>query len=193
LLAGDVGSGRSCFLLRFTDGTFTESYISTIGIDFKIKSIKSTESNKTVKLQIWDAAGRERFRQITSSYYRGAAGVFFMFDVTDRTSFQSVKRYFDDSAVYCIEHVQRILVATKLDLNEKRAVSYEEAKEFAAHLGIPYIETSAKDNMNIDEAVNVLAKNVEANWDQIQLDMSSRRLPAQPKAVSPNNRRCILI
>ena len=90
LLIGDSGVGKSCLLLRFADDTYTESYISTIGVDFKIRTIQL--DGKTIKLQIWDTAGQERFRTITSSYYRGAHGIIVVYDTTDSDSFEHVRR-----------------------------------------------------------------------------------------------------
>lgn len=88
LLIGDSGVGKSCMLLRFADDSYTESYISTIGVDFKIRTIEI--EGKTVKLQIWDTAGQERFRTITSSYYRGAHGIIITYDTTDLETYKHV-------------------------------------------------------------------------------------------------------
>lgn len=87
LLIGDSGVGKSCCLLRFSEDSFTPSFITTIGIDFKIRTIEL--DGKRVKLQIWDTAGQERFRTITTAYYRGAMGILLVYDVTDERSFHS--------------------------------------------------------------------------------------------------------
>ncbi|XP_061693473.1 ras-related protein Rab-1B-like isoform X3 [Syngnathoides biaculeatus] len=115
LLIGDSGVGKSCLLLRFADDTYTESYISTIGVDFKIRTIEL--DGKTIKLQIWDTAGQERFRTITSSYYRGAHGIIVVYDVTDQ--------------------------------------------EFADSLGIPFLETSAKNATNVEQAFMTMAAEIK--------------------------------
>lgn len=92
LLIGDSGVGKSCCLLRFSEDSFTPSFITTIGIDFKIRTIEL--DGKRVKLQIWDTAGQERFRTITTAYYRGAMGILLVYDVTDEKSFNSVYLFF---------------------------------------------------------------------------------------------------
>ena len=124
LLIGDSGVGKSCLLLRFADDTYTESYISTIGVDFKIRTIEL--DGKTIKLQIWDTAGQERFRTITSSYYRGAHGIIVVFDVTDQESFNNVKQWLHEIDRYACANVKKLLVGNKCDLASKRAVPTEQ-------------------------------------------------------------------
>jgi Ras-related protein Rab-1A len=160
LLIGDSGVGKSCLLLRFADDTYTESYISTIGVDFKIRTIEL--ESKTIKLQIWDTAGQERFRTITSSYYRGAHGIIVVYDVTDRDSFQNVKQWLHEIDRYACENVNKLLVGNKSDLEAKRAVPTEEAKEFADSLGIEFLETSAKNADNVDKAFMMMASQIKS-------------------------------
>lgn len=162
LLIGDSGVGKSCLLLRFADDTYTESYISTIGVDFKIRTIDM--EGKTIKLQIWDTAGQERFRTITSSYYRGAHGIIVVYDTTDLESFNNVKQWLHEIDRYASENVNKLLVGNKSDLTSKRAVSFDQAKEFADSLGIEFIETSAKNATNVEKAFLMMASQIKSRF-----------------------------
>jgi len=155
VLIGDSGVGKSCLLLRFADDSFTESYISTIGVDFRFRTVKI--ENKTVKLQIWDTAGQERFRTITSAYYRGADGIIMVFDLTTTESFDHVNDWLKEVNRYAAEGTAKLLVGNKCDRTADRVVTEEQAKEFADELGIPYIETSAKSSKNVEESFLTMA------------------------------------
>ncbi|CEP08676.1 hypothetical protein [Parasitella parasitica] len=159
LLIGDSGVGKSCLLLRFADDTYTESYISTIGVDFKIRTIEL--EGKTVKLQIWDTAGQERFRTITSSYYRGAHGIIVVYDVTDQDSFDNVKQWMQEIDRYAAEGVNKLLVGNKSDLTDKRVVESKTAVDFVEPFDIPFLETSAKDSTNVEQAFLTMAKQIK--------------------------------
>ncbi|CAL9062759.1 ras-related protein RIC1-like [Musa acuminata AAA Group] len=159
LLIGDSGVGKSCLLLRFADDSYIESYISTIGVDFKIRTVE--QDGKTIKLQIWDTAGQERFRTITSSYYRGAHGIIVVYDVTDQESFNNVKQWLNEIDRYASENVNKLLVGNKCDLTDNRAVSYEAGKAFADEIGIPFLETSAKDATNVEKAFMTMAADIK--------------------------------
>ncbi|KAE9421564.1 hypothetical protein Angca_004718 [Angiostrongylus cantonensis] len=166
LLIGDSGVGKSCLLLRFADDTYTESYISTIGVDFKIRTIEL--DGKTIKLQIWDTAGQERFRTITSSYYRGAHGIIVVYDITDQESFNNVKQWLQEIDRYACENVNKLLVGNKCDLTAKRAVEIQAAKEYADQLGIPFLETSAKSSTNVEQAFLTMASEIKSRMGPIQ-------------------------
>ncbi|CAG2234786.1 RAB43 [Mytilus edulis] len=130
VLIGDAGVGKTCVVQRFKSGTYVEKHGSTIGVDFTMKTLKV--DGKLVKLQIWDTAGQERFRTITQSYYRSANG-------------KMSKRYAGGSIVQC-------LIGNKRDLEHLREVNTSEAKNFAQqHNMIDVIETSAKENTNVEQ------------------------------------------
>mmetsp|Transcript_4490 Transcript_4490/g.8696 ORF Transcript_4490/g.8696 Transcript_4490/m.8696 type:complete len:204 (+) Transcript_4490:30-641(+) len=159
VLIGDSGVGKSCLLLRFADDTYTESHISTIGVDFKIRTIQL--DGKTIKLQIWDTAGQERFRTITSSYYRGAHGIIVVYDTTDSETFEHVKTWLHEIERYASENVNKLLVGNKSDLTTKRQVETDAAKEFADSANIPFLETSAKNATNVEDAFMTMAGEIK--------------------------------
>ena len=146
--------------------------MNSIGVDFKLKNIEI--EGKKIKLQIWDTAGEERFRTITTSYYKGAHAILIVFDITEKDSFEHVKNWVADIDKFAKQGVLRILVGNKCDLEKQRIVSKEEANELAEKLGIKYIETSAKDTINIetlfvDTAKYLLSKqvNISGNANNI--------------------------
>jgi len=159
LLIGDSGVGKSCILLRFADDSWTESHISTIGVDFKIKTLNC--DGKVIKLQVWDTAGQERFRTITSSYYRGAQGIMLVYDCTDIDSFNNVKQWLGEIDRYACESVNKLLVGNKTDLVQSRVVERPAAEELAHTLGIPYIETSAKNSTGVNDAFMMIARAIK--------------------------------
>lgn len=198
--------GKSCLLLRFADDTYTDSFISTIGVDFKIRTVEL--EGKTVKLQIWDTAGQERFRTITSSYYRGAHGIIVVYDVTDAESFENVKSWMAEIDRYASDGVSKLLVGNKSDIAGKRAVEYATAKvpwlhkyinmqilqEYADSLNIPFLETSAKNAVNVEQAFVTMAKQIKDRVSSGKLaavgsGAAKVNLPSSSK-LQQNNSRC---
>ncbi|KAF8451339.1 ATP synthase regulation protein NCA2-domain-containing protein [Terfezia claveryi] len=141
------------------EDSFTPSFITTIGIDFKIRTIEL--DGKRVKLQIWDTAGQERFRTITTAYYRGAMGILLVYDVTDERSFNNIRTWFSNVEQHATEGVNKILIGNKCDWEEKRAVSTERGQALADELGIPFLEVSAKSNINVEKAFYSLAQDIK--------------------------------
>ncbi|KAH0484085.1 MAG: hypothetical protein KVP17_004016 [Porospora cf. gigantea B] len=163
VLVGDTSVGKSCLLLRFSDDEFTDSYITTIGVDFRFRTIQIDD--KIVKLQIWDTAGQERFRTITSAYYRGANGVIVVCDVTNPKSVESVDGWMAEIQKYTSEYVTLMLVGNKTD-DENRNVTEEEVKAKAAAHAVPYVLTSAKTAENVEEAFVRLARRIIERTDE---------------------------
>ncbi|CAN7066954.1 unnamed protein product [Brassica oleracea var. botrytis] len=157
--SSDDPEGLRIFYYLVQDDSYVESYISTIGVDFKIRTVE--QDGKTIKLQIWDTAGQERFRTITSSYYRGAHGIIIVYDVTDQESFNNVKQWLSEIDRYASDNVNKLLVGNKCDLAENRAVPYETAKAFADEIGIPFMETSAKDATNVEQAFMAMSASIK--------------------------------
>ena len=187
LLIGDSGVGKSCLLLRFADDTYTESYISTIGVDFKIRTIEL--DGKTIKLQIWDTAGQERFRTITSSYYRGAHGIIVVYDITDAPTFTNVKQWLGEIERYACENVNKLLVGNKSDLKDKRKVDEATAKDFADSLGIPFLETSAKCSTNVEQAFITMATEIK-NRMAASAPQPKNVVHVKPEARKVDNSGC---
>ncbi|EEB05417.1 GTPase Ypt2 [Schizosaccharomyces japonicus yFS275] len=187
LLIGDSGVGKSCLLLRFSEDSFTPSFITTIGIDFKIRTIEL--DGKRIKLQIWDTAGQERFRTITTAYYRGAMGILLLYDVTDEKSFENIRTWFSNVEQHASENVFKILIGNKCDCEEQRQVTYEQGQALAEELGIKFLEASAKTNVNVDEAFFTLAREIKKQKIDAEQE-SSAQASNIDLSSSRNSKRC---
>jgi len=182
LLIGDSGVGKSCLLLRFCDDAWTPSFITTIGIDFKIRTIEL--DGKRIKLQIWDTAGQERFRTITTAYYRGAMGILLVYDVTDERSFNNIRTWHSNIEQHASEGVNKILVGNKCDSEDKRVVTEKAGQELAEELGISFIETSAKQNIGVENAFFTLARDIKTRLIDSQADATAPTSEQTPGFVS---------
>ena len=161
LLLGDWSVGKTCFLMRYTENTFNDIHLSTIGIDYKFKSLTLDDGQK-LKIQIWDTTGQERYKSITKSYIKGANGIILIYDVTSKKSFEGIQNWVKQLK----ELPSRICIAiaaNKID-KENRVISTDEGTKFSKEIGYPFFETSAKDGTNIDECFDSLIKQIYNNY-----------------------------
>ena len=156
LLLGNSDVGKSSLLLRFVDSVWNETFVPTIGVDFKVKTVEI--GDKKVKMQIWDTAGQERFRNVISTYFRGGNGLLLIYDITNKDSFKNLESWLIEIEKNASENILKLLIGNKSDLEEDREISKEEGQAFANRNGMQFMETSAKMNTNVDEAFQALGK-----------------------------------
>jgi len=171
LLIGDSGVGKTCVLFRFSEDQFNSTFISTIGIDFKIRTIEL--EGKKVKLQIWDTAGQERFRTITTAYYRGAMGIMLVYDITNMKSFDNIKNWIRNIEEHASGDVEKMILGNKCDMEDKRVVLQEKGQMLALEYGIKFLETSAKAGDNIEKAFFTMARDIKAKMES-KMDPSAK-------------------
>ena len=159
LILGDSKVGKSCFLTRYADKTFQEDYLSTIGMDYKIKNYE-LENGNIIKLYIWDTAGQDRFRSITSNYYKGADGIILIYDITKQETFNNVRNWITSIKEEAPAKVVLILVGNKVDDEKNRAVQQSEGEKIADEYNLPFLECSAKSDINVTETFDVLVKKI---------------------------------
>ena len=149
LLIGDLGVGKSCVILRYVEGDFPGNIMSSIGVDFKTKQIELDDHS--IKMQIWDTAGHEKFRTITTSYYKSAQAIIILYDITQKSSFDHIRNWITEIDKFGKQGVLKVIVGNKLDLENNRKISKEDAENLALKYGVKLWEVSAKDNTNIEE------------------------------------------
>ena len=193
LLLGNSNVGKSSLFLRFVDDIWNDTFVPTIGVDFKIKTLEIDA--KKIKMQIWDTAGQERFKNIIASYYRGANGILLIYDVTDKDSFKNLSNWLIEIEKNASKNVLRLLIGNKSDLEDKRVITYNQGKEFADTYGLKFIETSAKKNLNVTEAFETLGKELmNSNVDKkINKDKQNKKISvakAQDLNIQKRNGCC---
>ena len=174
LLLGDSTVGKTCFLLRYCDKTFQDAHLSTIGLDYRLKSM-TLKNNKTVKLQIWDTAGQDRFRAITKNYYKSANGLILIYDVTNLQTYENVKNWIAQIKEESDPNVVIYLAANKIDLqDELKVVQTEDGQKMADEYHIPFFETSAKEGINVNEIFQDLVENVDEVYSKLEKPKDQR-------------------
>ncbi|CAL4091001.1 unnamed protein product, partial [Meganyctiphanes norvegica] len=163
LLIGDSGVGKTCILFRFSDDAFNTTFISTIGhvrnIPRKLFVLVNNDFEvEKIKVHFWDTAGQERFHTITTSYYRGAMGIMLVYDITNAKSFDNIAKWLRNIDEHANEDVEKMILGNKCDMEDKRVIPKEKGEAIAREHGIRFLETSAKANINIEQAFLELAE-----------------------------------
>lgn len=168
VLVGDASVGKSNLLARFTKNEFNQHSRETIGVHFTSTIVKI--GSKNVKAQIWDTAGQERYRSITHAYYRGAVGAIIVYDMTTVSTFANVQTWLKDLKETCNQNIVILLVGNKCDLKDEKAVPTEDARLFAEKHLLLFMETSALDSTNVDEAFRQLLTEIYNKMTQSAAD-----------------------
>ncbi|XP_059643906.1 ras-related protein RABA6b [Cornus florida] len=182
VLIGDSAVGKSNLLSRFARDEFLLDSKPTIGVEFAYRNIKV--GDKIVKAQIWDTAGQERFRAITSSYYRGALGALLVYDITRRATFENLKKWLHELREFGSPDMVIVLVGNKSDLSQSRQVAIEDGQSLAQLEGLCFMETSAKENLNVEEAYLQMITRIHEITSQKCLEAKSTNSNGQNSSSS---------
>ena len=156
---GDSAVGKTSLILRYSDNYFSSLYLSTAGIDSKIKIIK-LENGVDIRVVLTDTAGQERYRNIASNYIKKADGILLVYNITDKDTFEGVKVWIKSIKEESGDSRPIILLGNKSDLNDKRMIKKEVGEDFAENEGIKFYETSCKTGENVEKAINDLVKQI---------------------------------
>ena len=159
LLLGDSTVGKTCFLMRFTENTFQEIHMSTIGLDYRFKKMP-VDKGKEATVQIWDTAGQDRFRAITKNYYKGAHGIILIYDVTNQKTFENVRNWVTQIRENASEKAIIYIVGNKIDDKQNKVVTKEDGEKMAKEFDLKFFEASAKEDINIAPTFEALVKDI---------------------------------
>lgn len=182
LLLGDSTVGKTCFLLRFTDDTFVDLHMTTIGLDYRLKTM-ILDNQQIVKVQLWDTAGQDKFRAITRNYYKGARGIILIYDITNIKSYENIKKWINEIKEEISEEVTIVLIGNKIDNEGQRKISKEQGEKLASDYNVAFFETSAKTGQGINESVLYLVKKIMETDPEIKI--RGKKLKSKTK-----NKKC---
>ena len=186
VLIGDTSVGKSCLLTRFADDQFTDNYVTTIGVDFRFKTM--IVMDKIVKVQVWDTAGQERYRSITNAYYRGAEGILIVFDLTNKESFKNIQNWIDDVSVYTGKDVIFICLGNKSDL--KKEISKSTIEDFKKKTKLEIFNVSAKTGDGVEDAFKHLIELlIKKNMDKKESNSLSLNAKTNNNKNSNNEKK----
>ena len=185
MLLGDSNVGKTSILKRYCKNQFSESYISSVGIDFETKYIKVDE--KTINLQIWDTAGQERYKVISKNYYNKSDGFIIVYDITNKSSFDSIVNWVEDIKELASNDNKNIILGNKCDLESERKINKEEGDNLAKKYNCQFFEVSAQNGKNIDKIFLCLVQNILQ--DVNNSDSSRRGSEIDNKSFKENNKK----
>ena len=196
LIIGDSSVGKTSLITRYTNGTFKEEYLATVGLDYNSKD--EVINNETIHIKLWDTAGQERFKSLTQNYFRNAEGVLLVYDVTKTESFNnlkewisSIKKNMETKNIF----LPLIVIGNKIDMEDSREIDKEEANKFATENNYKYFETSAKTGEGVDEAIRelvnlVLNQNGEIDEQKIEARKSVQINGDRKENSNPKKKSC---
>ena len=186
VLIGDTSVGKSCLLTRFADDQFTDNYVTTIGVDFRFKTM--IVMDKIIKVQVWDTAGEERYRSITNAYYRGAEGILIVFDLTNEESFKSIQNWINEVTVFTGKDVIIICLGNKSDL--KSEISKNTIDEFKKKTNLEIFNVSAKTGEGVEEAFkHIIELLIKKNTDKKEENNAINLTPNTNNNNSPIDKK----
>ena len=190
ILLGDSSVGKTSLILRFCDDKFMEIGTSTIGVDTKTKDVR--HNGKKIQLEIWDTAGEERFRTLAKNSYQGSDGIILVYDITQKKTFNNIKHWYDNIKNNIdIDKVAIILVGNKSDLPDPQ-VKKESSEKFCEQYNLQLIETSCKENINIEETFNVLIEKMIKLYNDDKKEFKNRasKLDKNTSITKKDKKKC---
>lgn len=187
ILIGDSNVGKTCVVQNFKSGLFSERQQNTIGVDFTVRTLDI--DGKKVKMQVWDTAGQERFRTITQSYYRSAHGAMIAYDITRRSTFDSVTHWIQEVELYGATNIVLVLIGNKCDLESERKVLFQDSCNLANERGVlAALETSAKESQNVEDAFMLMARELLSR-NGLSVQPGTSHLDCPPRVLLRSNSR----